>query len=65
MALTPSGGLHFYFKAGSESHLRNSAGLLAEGVDVRGEGGYIGLPPSLPSLHLDEYQWEGGSYGCL
>jgi hypothetical protein len=45
--------------------LKNSAGLLAAGVDIRGDGGYVVLPPSLPSITRDEYQWEGGGYGCL
>jgi hypothetical protein len=42
-AQTPSGGLHFYFK---EAGIRNSASLLAPGVDIRGEGGYVIVPPS-------------------
>ena len=65
IAVTPSGGLHFFFRASAEERLKNSAGLLAEGVDIRGDGGYIVLPPSLPSIYRDEYQWEGGDYGRL
>lgn len=36
---TPSGGWHVYFKA--RPGLRCSVGLIAPGVDVRAEGGYI------------------------
>jgi hypothetical protein len=63
ISITPSGGLHVFM--GYDGPLKNSAGLLAEGVDIRADGGYIVLPPSLPSIHRDEYQWEGGGYGCL
>jgi len=38
---TPSGGLHFYFSKPADRIVRNSAGKLAPGVDVRGEGGYV------------------------
>ena len=60
---TPSGGLHVYLRYNGQ--LRNSAGLLATGVDIRGDGGYVVLPPSLPSIGSPEYQWEGGSHGCF
>lgn len=63
ISITPSGGLHVFM--GYDGLLKNSAGLLATGVDVRGDGGYIVLPPSLPSISCNEYQWEGGSYGSL
>jgi len=41
---TPGGGYHFYFKA-PEKCLSNSAGT-PPGVDFRGVGGYIVMPPS-------------------
>jgi hypothetical protein len=42
---TPSGGQHLYFEhPGTE--IRNSASLLADGIDVRGDGGYVVRPPS-------------------
>jgi KaiC/GvpD/RAD55 family RecA-like ATPase len=34
-------GFHFLFRAPDDVRIRCSAGKLAEGVDVRGEGGYI------------------------
>lgn len=43
MAHTASGGLHVYFGV-PERELRNSAGRLGPGLDVRGEGGYVVVP---------------------
>lgn len=43
MVHTPSGGVHVYF-ANPERELRNSAGELGAGIDVRGEGGYVIMP---------------------
>jgi hypothetical protein len=43
---TPSGGLHVYFAAPEGRSVRNSAGKLAPGVDVRGDGGYVIAPGS-------------------
>jgi hypothetical protein len=45
---TGSGGRHLYFSMlRVEPPIRNSAGLLGPGVDVRGEGGYVVAPPSV------------------
>jgi hypothetical protein len=45
-------GRHLYFSLG-EHKVRNSAGKLGSGIDVRGEGGYVLAPPSVhPSGHL-------------
>lgn len=49
---TPSGGQHFYFKFPVGSSIRNRTALLP-GIDVRGEGGYVLVPPSV---------FAGGSY---
>ena len=43
---TPSGGQHLFFAA-SGPGLGNSASRLGAGIDTRGEGGYVLLPPSL------------------
>jgi DNA-binding transcriptional ArsR family regulator len=43
---TGGGGMHAYFEYPTGSELRNSAGLVGFGLDVRGEGGYVVAPPS-------------------
>ncbi|MBM3565573.1 MAG: hypothetical protein FJX42_05615, partial [Alphaproteobacteria bacterium] len=53
-ARTPRGGLHLYFKAPA-TQIRSSAGKIAEGVDVRAEGGYVIAPPSASSV--GGYKW--------
>lgn len=46
VAATGGGGEHIYFKhPGFE--IRNSAGKLGRGLDIRGDGGYVIVPPSL------------------
>lgn len=53
--LTPRGGRHLYYWAWHE--IRNSAaGNLPDGIDIRGEGGYVLAPPSTTSAGA--YQWE-------
>jgi hypothetical protein len=50
---TGSGGMHYLFAYPVGVELRNSAGKLAEGLDVRGEGGYI---VALPSITMRAYE---------
>jgi hypothetical protein len=45
-ARTGGGGLHHFFRYPRGREIRNSAGLLGAGLDVRGEGGYVVVPPS-------------------
>ena len=45
MQFTPSGGKHFLFAY--TPGIGNSAGALGEGLDIRGEGGYIVVAPSI------------------
>jgi putative DNA primase/helicase len=52
---TGSGGFHFVFQYPASQVLRNSAGEVGPGVDTRGEGGYIVLPPS---IHASSRQYE-------
>jgi hypothetical protein len=52
MAISPSGSLHYYFKIskdadGNPIKIRNSAGDIAPGIDVRGSGGMVVAPPSV------------------
>ena len=47
-ASTPRGGRHLYWKWPDDGpEIRNSAGRIGKGLDVRGEGGSIVLPPSV------------------
>ena len=50
---TPSGGFHLFYR--HRDGIRNSSDQVAVGVDIRGEGGYVVLPPS----RTDEgsYEW--------
>ena len=41
---TPGGGLHYYFNY--VEGLTNKRGTLPGGIDIRGEGGYVIVPPS-------------------
>jgi hypothetical protein len=54
-AITGRGGYHLYFHY-EGNDITNRAGLL-DGVDVRGEGGYVIAPPSLHP-NGTEYTWE-------
>ena len=46
-ARTGNGGRHFLFRLPSNVAIRNSTSKVAPKIDVRGEGGYIILPPSV------------------
>ena len=46
-AATPSGGYHHYFRnPGGGPEIRNSTSRIGPGLDIRGEGGSIVMPPS-------------------
>ena len=47
---TPTGGMHYYFKLRNGEIIRNSVGKIGQGVDVRGEGGYVIAPPSVNAV---------------
>lgn len=51
-ALTPSGGRHFLFQM--VPGVKNSAGRLGPGLDIRGEGGQIVIAPSVTT---GPYRW--------
>jgi hypothetical protein len=54
-SVTGGGGFHLIYSTYLEIH--NSASKLAKGVDIRGAGGYIILPPSIhPSGNA--YRWQ-------
>lgn len=59
-SLTGGGGQHLLFKAPEGVKIGNSAGRLAPGIDIRGDGGYVVLPPSIhPSGK--PYAWSDNS----
>ena len=41
---TLSGGRHYYFAYPESAQVRNSAGKVAPGLDIRGDGGYVIIP---------------------
>lgn len=54
-------GLHLYYQCPEGAHIRNSTAKLARGLNVRGEGGYVVVPPLRPcergSVHLG-WRWR-------
>jgi putative DNA primase/helicase len=44
---TPTGGRHIYFSAPENLEVKNSAGTIGLGIDVRGVGGYVVAPSSI------------------
>jgi putative DNA primase/helicase len=59
--VTGSGGRHLYFALPDAVPVRNSAGRLGPGLDIRAEGGYV---VACPSLHVSgrRYAWEPGCH---
>lgn len=47
IAATPRGGVHYLFRRPADAHYRCSAGLLAAHIDVRTDGGYLVVAPSI------------------
>ena len=48
-------GSHYYFKIPEGRKIENKVGIL-KGVDIRGEGGYVVVPPSIHSTGRT-YEW--------
>lgn len=64
VAVTGGGGFHYFFKwplkkNGRPQEIRNSAGSIETGIDIRGQGGFIVLPPSLHKSGVN-YKWKEG-----
>ena len=54
-ARTGGGGEHLFFRyPGPTQEVRNSASWVGSGIDVRGEGGYVIVPPSHTRI---PYRW--------
>ncbi len=51
---TRSGGEHHYFSNQSPRQVRNRASKMAPGVDQRGQGGYVIVPPSPGYTPIDD-----------
>ena len=56
MALSGRKGSHFYYRAKSGYCVKSRTGII-EGVDIRGEGGYIICPPTIHP-NGTAYEWE-------
>ncbi len=64
-ASTPRGGRHLYWTWPTNGQeIRNSAGGIGTGLDVRGEGGSIILPPSVLS-NGGHYRWVKNGAGAI
>ena len=51
------GGRHLYFTHPGGAPIGNSSGALGEGLDVRGDGGYVVAPPSMHASGR-RYAWD-------
>jgi hypothetical protein len=62
MAYTPTGGLHFLFQWPKKGVIKNAQGIL-DGVDIRGDGGYIVVAPSARKIEDKylQYKWNDGA----
>jgi Bifunctional DNA primase/polymerase, N-terminal len=63
-AITPRGGQHLFFTWPSSVDIRNSASRIGPGIDVRGEGGYVCLPPSR-NANGGVYRWDTVHDGAM
>lgn len=57
--ITGTKGKHYLFQLPGNFIVRNSQGVIADGIDTRGAGGYI---VAYPSIHPDtkrRYEWDG------
>jgi len=53
---TPRGGKHYLFKAPEGTTVKNNQSVLGKDIDVRGQGGYIVLAPSM-GANGGSYEW--------
>ena len=52
---TGRGGLHLFYRAGS-TEVKNSASRVVQGIDIRGSGGFVVIPPSAHESGT-AYEW--------
>jgi hypothetical protein len=55
MAMSPSGSVHYYFNWPSGASIINTTSKIADGVDVRGDGGMVVAPPTVTPKGT--YRW--------
>lgn len=55
-ATTGSGGTHYFFRAPNGMSVKSAAHVI-DGVDIRGDGGYIVAPPSVHP-NGNRYEWD-------
>lgn len=53
---TGNGGEHIFFKCPDNIDIRNSAGKIGKGLDIRANGGYVVAPPSVHP-NGNQYEW--------
>jgi hypothetical protein len=58
---TPSGGSHHFYRIPLGVEVRNSVSKLGPGIDVRGTGGQVVLPPTV--IDGVAYAWSDARYG--
>jgi Bifunctional DNA primase/polymerase, N-terminal len=56
---TPTGGVHIWLRTPPGVRVPERPGIL-EGVDVKGDGGYVVVPPSMLLIHPDSRPGKGG-----
>src|SRR5215475_12508235 len=59
-SVTPRTGIHYFFARPESPVIKNSKGKLGRGLDIRGEGGYVILPPRVRSDGTP-YRWANGA----
>ena len=52
---TPSGGVHLYFRLPADAHVPTTRGVVALGIDIKGEGGFV-VGPGSPHKSGGTYQ---------
>jgi hypothetical protein len=55
-AISPSGSVHYYFNYPDNVEIRNSTSKIGSGIDIRGEGGMVIVPPSRKGDKI--YTWH-------
>jgi len=62
--LTGRGGLHLYYRSpipiATRWEMKDANGEDYVGIDIRGEGGFVVVPPSVSPESKRAYEWESG-----